>query len=91
VISSSPKIATALSLTIVVITVVDFVFNPKDKWKLFSRAADLLTVERLRAAGEYERCAPQLELLVATENAKLGQHVNIDELLAAAQKAQKAS
>ena len=88
VVSGSPSIATALSIAIVVATVVDMVYNPKDRWKLYSRAADLLTIERLRAAGEYDQQAPLLELLVATETAKLEQLVNIDDIIAKARHAQ---
>src|SRR5690606_1714570 len=81
VLQSQPVIATALSLTVVITTVIDSVFNPKDRWRVLSRAADLLAIERLKAAGEYERCAAQLEILSATENAKLEQLVNLDELM----------
>src|SRR6266508_4411916 len=54
VVGSAPSVATLLSIVIVVVTVFDLVFSPKDKWQLFSRAADLLAIESLRKAGEYD-------------------------------------
>ena len=84
VVSAYPAIATSLSIAIVVATIFDMIFSPKDRWKLFSRAADLLTIERLRAAGQYEKWAGMLDLLVATETAKLEQLVNIDDIIAKA-------
>ncbi len=81
VVGTSVAVATGLSVAIVVVTVFDLVFAPKDKWKLYSRAADLLTMQRLKDAGEFEQCKEMLNLLVATENAKLEQLVNLDELL----------
>lgn len=81
VVHSRPNIAIALSIAVVAATVLDSVFNPKDKWKTFSRATDLLAIARLKAAGEYDQYANQLSILSATENAHLQQLVNLDEML----------
>ena len=81
-VGSAPSVATLLSIIIVVVTVFDFVFSPKDKWQLFSRAADLLAIESLRKAGEYDGYKAMLEVLIATENAKLERLVNLDDLIA---------
>ncbi|MDQ8205385.1 DUF4231 domain-containing protein [Pelagicoccus sp. SDUM812003] len=81
VVHSSPNIAIGLSIAVVVATVLDSVFNPKDKWKTFSRATDLLAIARLKASGEYDKYANQLSILAATENAHLEQLVNLDEII----------
>jgi hypothetical protein len=81
VVSQSPILATNLSIVVVIATVMDFVFNPKDKWKLFSRATDLIMLGRLRLSGEYEANKELLNVLAATENANLEQLVNLDDLL----------
>ena len=80
VVSTVPVLATVLSATIVVVTVVDMVFNPKDRWKLFSRTADLLTMERLKRTGEYKGYESLLSLLTSTESAKLESLVTLEEV-----------
>lgn len=81
VVASSPAIATALSIAIVVATVVDMVFNPKDRWQLYSRATDLLTVEQLKRQGDYPKYEALIAILVSAESAKLERLVDIDELI----------
>lgn len=81
VVASSPVIATGLSITIVVSTAFDLVLNPKDKWKIYSRASDLLTVERLKQEGDYPRYEALVSVLLSTENALLERLVDIDQLL----------
>lgn len=81
VVHSSPTTAIALSIAVVTAKVLGTVFNPKDKWKTFSRATDLLAIARIKASGEYDKYASQLNILAATENAHLEQLVNLDEIL----------
>jgi hypothetical protein len=81
VVSSNPKPATALSILVVVATVVDITLNPQDRWKLFSRASDLLALSRLRLSGQYEGYREVLNILAATESANLEHLVSLDELL----------
>jgi hypothetical protein len=65
----------------VIYSALDVVFNPKDRWSLYSRAADLLTIARLRGTDGFDSAAEPLGILVKTENARLSQLVNLDELL----------
>jgi hypothetical protein len=81
VVSTSPAAATALSIVIVVVTVLDMVFNPKQRWGLFSRASDLMTVERLRLTGEIFGYEALLSQVAATEAAKLEVLVSNDEIV----------
>jgi Protein of unknown function (DUF4231) len=80
VVSSVPTIATALSIIIVITTVIDMIFNPRDRWKLYSRAADLLTIERLKRSGEYLGYESLLSLLTTTESAKLESLVTLEDV-----------
>ena len=81
VVSTSPPTATALSIVIVIVTVLDMVYNPKQRWGLFSRASDLMTVERLRRTGEIEGYEALLSQVAATEAAKLDALVSNDEIV----------
>jgi hypothetical protein len=81
VVSAHPQYALALSIAIVVCTVIDLVFGVRDKWQLMSRAADLLTIQRLKISGEYDKYKDVLEILVNTESAKLAHLVDLDTLL----------
>jgi hypothetical protein len=80
VVSSVPSCASVLSIIIVVTTVIDMIFSPKDRWKLYSRTADLLTMERLKRSGEYQGYESLLSLLTTTESAKLEDLVTLEEV-----------
>jgi len=79
VVSKSTGFATGISAAIVVVTIVDMVFGPKERWMLFSKAADLLTIERLRISGEYDKWKRLLDLLIVTENAKLERLIDLED------------
>jgi hypothetical protein len=81
VVSTHVQIATGLSIAVVVATVLDMVFNPKDRWQLYSRATDLLTVEQLKRQGNFADYQSLIAVLVTTETAKLERLVNMDDLL----------
>lgn len=84
VVSNNTTIATGLSLAIVITTVIDLIFNPKDQWQLNSEATDNLTVEKLKKDGKYEEYQKLIDILVKTESAKLqrliGQKALLDEI-----------
>lgn len=90
IVSSKPQLTLALSMTIVVCTIVDLVFGVKDKWKLMSRAADLLTVERLKLSGDYEKYKDLVAVLVNTEAAMLDKLVDLETVLQKARDANSA-
>jgi hypothetical protein len=73
VVRSSPDTAIFLSFLIVIATVVDSVFSPKDRWAVFSKATDLLAAEQLRATGEHEKWQTALNTIERTESAVLKQ------------------
>ena len=75
------SVPTLLSLAVVVATVFDLVFGPKDKWALYSKATDLMAIARIRAAGRYEEYAESLELILNTETALLQQVMNLGEMV----------
>jgi hypothetical protein len=81
VVAANHAVATMLSVFIVVATVIDMIFNPKDRWQLLSRAASLLTMERFKRTGENKDYESMLSILVATESSRLDHLVSIDELL----------
>lgn len=82
------EIATGLSVTVAIATVVDLVFAPKDRWTLYSKASDLLTVAKIRALGHYDDASRELiEVLLSTESAALQQVMNLDEMVRQIEKA----
>src|SRR3712207_5228758 len=48
VVSSYAGLATGLSVSIIIATTLDTVFNPKDHWALYSKATDLMTIAFLK-------------------------------------------
>jgi Protein of unknown function (DUF4231) len=81
VVSSQPPVAVALSVAIVVCTVVDLVFSVQDRWQLMSKATDLLTAEQMRASGDYDKFKDRMDILLTTEAAKFNRLVDIDDVL----------
>ena len=81
VVNAQPAVATALAATIAVVTVVDLVFSPREKWTVFSKATDLIVLARLKASGEYDRHREAFQVILEAEAANLGQLKDLDELL----------
>ena len=81
VVSAHPDYALALSIVVVVCTVIDLVFGVKDRWMLMSKAADLLAVERLRLSGNYDKYKDALAVLTMTESAKFDRLPDLDTVL----------
>lgn len=81
-VSANPRVATGLSLLVLIAVVFDQVFNPKDKWALYSKATDLLMKARLRAQGQYEKHGESLKILEQIEDATLANLSSVEELLA---------
>ena len=89
VVSHNTTISTALSIIIVFATIIDMVFNPKQRWELYSKTSDLLTVAELKAQGNYEKYKKALDVVVATERSLLEGLINLDDLVNRVQKASK--
>jgi hypothetical protein len=83
-ISQNPTAATVLSAVIVTTTVIDLVFNPRERWALYSKATDLLAIAQLKASGEYDTYKEFIDIIAATEREKLERLVNLNELVASA-------
>lgn len=81
VVKGQPAVATVLAATIAVVTVVDLVFSPREKWTTFSRATDLIVLARLKATGEFQRHREAFQVILEAEAANLGQLKDLDELL----------
>lgn len=81
VVRGSPDTAIFLSILVVVATVVDSVFSPKDRWALYSKATDLLASEQLRASGHHEEWQAALRAIEQTESAALKQLGGIRDLI----------
>ncbi|MDD5698466.1 MAG: hypothetical protein PHH77_07595 [Victivallaceae bacterium] len=89
VVKDRPPVATGLSLAIVVITVLDVVLNPKDKWALYSKATDFLTVTRLKISGDYAKYKEVIDILFETESKALAQLVSINKVMDEVQQARQ--
>jgi hypothetical protein len=81
VVRTSPNTAILLSILIVLATVIDSVFVPKDRWALYSKATDLLAAAQLRASGQYEQWEAALKAIEQTESAALRQLGGIRDLI----------
>ena len=81
VVHSAPAVATGLSVVIVVVTVFDTVFNPKERWKTNSRASDLLFVAQLKKQGRYEELKEALTIILSTEQQQMLQLLGLDEVI----------
>ena len=81
VIGHNSTLATGFSMLVVLAVVLDLTWDPKGKWRLYSRATDLLAIAQYKARGEYEKHKEQLEILLETERQKLEQLVGLEELL----------
>lgn len=79
--------STIFSVIIVVVTVLDLVFAPKDRWVLYSKSTDLLAVAKIKARGDYEEHKEVLEIITQTETANLQQLINLDDLVSKIDKA----
>jgi len=81
IVRTDPFWSTTLSVIIVVITVLDLVFSPKDRWALHSKATDLITLAKVKATGEYDKYQEVLNVITQTETANLQQLINLDDLV----------
>lgn len=81
VVTGCEAFAITLSLVVMVTTVLDLVFNPKDRWLLFSGANRSLTRARLDAEDQYEPNRKVLDIVLATEAGILRHIMNADDLL----------
>ncbi len=81
VVRSFPDVAMMLSVTVVIAIVFDFVFNPKDRWALFSQASNLLALAELKARGEYDDYKDLLDIITRTEGSKLSRLTDINDLV----------
>lgn len=81
IIGKSQTWATILAIIIAVLTVFDSVFSPKDKWVLYSKATDMLSLAMMKARGEYEMNKEIVDVILQTETGNLQQLVGLQELL----------
>ena len=81
VVYSSPPVATVLAITIVVVTVFDTVFNPKDRWRTTSRASDLLFIADVKKKGNYAELEEALNIILSTEDQQMLQLLGLDEVI----------
>lgn len=81
VVTSSPRIATTLSIIVVLATTIDLVFSPKDKLQLYSKAVDLLTIAGIKSSGKYELYKDALEILVTTNRESLERLSDLENVI----------
>lgn len=70
-----------LSVIIVIITTFDLIFTPKDKWKLYSQACDLILIWHLKQNKKYEDYKDILDTIVDTEVKLLEKLSDLNSLL----------
>ena len=77
----SPPVPTIISAVIVVTTVLDVVFNPKNRWGLYSQATDLIALAMLKSSGHYDKLGEPFSVILRTEEA-IGQTVtNLEDMV----------
>ncbi len=70
-----------LAASVALATALDTIFVPRDKWKLYSKASDLLWVEQVRERGEYDKYKDRIAEILRTEEAGLGLQTGLQEML----------
>jgi len=81
--------AVVVSLGVALATALDSIVRPRDFWRLYSQACDMLKVERLKALGQYESQSAALEIVMATEASKFNHLPGFDEVLKAMREARE--
>ena len=81
VISPAPAVAISLSIAIVVATLIDNVFVPRERWRSLSRATDLLYVAYLKKQGKYEEFAESLKIILTTEDQQMLELLGLDDVI----------
>ncbi|OUJ66854.1 hypothetical protein BXP70_28980 [Hymenobacter crusticola] len=70
-----------LSIVIVIVTVVDSVFNPREKWIMYSNASDALSEATLKQDPDYIANQEAIKKILDTESAKLNHTVTLEEVV----------
>lgn len=81
VVSSNPSVATCFSIAIAVTVVIDMVFSPKERWKSYSRATDLLFVADLKRRGQMDEFQEQINIILSTEDQQLLDLLELDKVI----------
>jgi hypothetical protein len=77
---TSPIITVVLSILVSFAVGVDSIFNPKDRWVLYSQATDRLVLAKLKALGQYEQWEEVLKTIKETESALVSRLPDIRDL-----------
>lgn len=77
----APAVAIAISALVALAVGLDNLFQPKERWKLFSQATDLLTLAQMKHHGDYKKFKDSLAILQSVESANLEALVNIEDLI----------
>lgn len=85
-ISLDARIATGLSILVVVAIVVETVFDPKKRWALYSRVTDALSIEEMRQKGVYNQHRRRIDLIFQTEQELVSELRPIADVLEALKK-----
>src|ERR1022692_1424629 len=72
---TNTNVATGLAAAVVVATVFDSVFNPKERWKSLTRSCHFLYIEDLIRNGEYEQFKKSLSLFMDAEEQRQFQDI----------------
>lgn len=81
VVNQQPSVATVLAITVTISIVIDAVFKPGERWQLYSKATDLLTIAEIKLAGNYDKYKELLDIIVSTESVKLARLADLKEIL----------
>ena len=85
-VTSVPPVAIGLSVLIVLATAVDTVFQPHQKWKHYSRAADLLFLWEAKKQPDFDEHRDAVEILLDAEQQSIAQLVELSQAINAASK-----
>jgi phytoene dehydrogenase-like protein len=80
--------ATCLSIVVTVVTLLDTILVPREKWKLNTLVANQLWVEEIKRNGDYEKHKNEIEEILRAENAELELATSLQSLLEQIQKQQ---
>jgi len=72
-----------LSGAIAIVSVIELIFAPRDRYALYSKATDLLTIAKIKALPDdvYSKYQETLNLLLETESADLQRLISLNDLV----------
>ena len=78
----NPIAAQITSITVVIALSIDHIFKPKEKWTVYSKATDLIQLQRFKSSGSYTKNKKVIDTIIETESRILDSVPDLNDVLA---------